>query len=222
MTTIFDAGGFGLGLFDAPDNVLVFDDLTTYYINLLIIQYFTKFRARQTVGSFVKESVADHIEEAVRDGFNLDTAVGAQLDTLAAYRGAQRTVFGLNLTRQYFHMPFYDDVDPTTGKGFAEYGDTVDWFFLLYADANQPSYAMNDDELRRLTKFLGKTQSRFLSLKELDDILFEFFGNNVQLADNENMTITYTHSLGDPDTLFTIVDQTHNLPHGAGVRVIVV
>lgn len=222
MTTIYDSGGYGLGLYDASDNVLVFDTLTTYYIDLLIIQYITKVNARQTVGVFVKESVADHISEAVRDGFDLENAVGAQLDTLAAYRGAIRTVFGLDLSRNFFHMPPYDDVDPTLGFGFAEYGDTVTWFFLLYANANQPSYAMNDDELRRFTKYLAKLQSNFLSLKEVDDILFEFFQNKVQLVDNGDMTITYTHDVGDPDNLFTIVSQTNNLPRPAGVHAIVV
>lgn len=220
MTTIYDAGGFGIGLYDAPDSVLVFDDLATYYMNLLIIQYYTKQRARETVGIYAKEAIADHILETVRDGFNLETAVGAQLDILAAYRGAQRTVFGLDLTHNYFNLPSYGTTP--NDFGFAEYGDTVGWFFFLYADANVPSYAMNDDELRRLTKFLAKTQSRFLSLKEIDDILFDFFGNEVTLTNNGDMTITYTHDVGDPDTLFTIVNQTGNLPRPAGVEVVVV
>lgn len=223
MTTIYDAGGYDFGGYDSPDSVLTFDELTTYYIELLIMQYFNKTRARQTVGTFVRESVADHIEEAVRGAFNLDTAVGTQLDSLALYRGAVRTVFGLDLTRRYFAMPSVDDPAKDTYKGFALTDDAVvDWFFLLVADANLPSYAMNDDELRRLTKFLAKTQSRFLSLEEIDNILFEFFANKVQLTDNGDMTITYTHDVGDPDTLFTIVNQTHNLPHPAGVQVIVV
>lgn len=222
MTLYYGDGGYGLGFYDGADPVLTFNSLTEYYINLLIMQYFNKVRARQTVGTLVQELVASEIIAQVRDGFNLETAVGNQLDFLALYRGATRTVFGLDLTRDYFHMPFYDDPDPEDGFGFALYGDTVTWYFLLYADSNQPIYAMNDDELRRLIMFRARTQSRFLSLKEIDEILFEFFEDKVHLADNEDMTITYTHDVGDPDTLFTVVNGTNSLPRPAGVGAIVV
>lgn len=220
MTTIYGAGGYGDGGYGF-DAAPAFDELTEYYIDLLIIQYRRLSNARNTTGLLVQESVAGSVANAVRDGFDLDTAVGAQLDILAQYRGAQRVVFGLDLTKDFFAMPGYDDLDPEAAFGFAEYGDTVTWYWALYADANQPLYAMTDDELRRLIKFLAETQSRNMTLQEIDNTLFEFFGTNVQLTDNGDMTMTYTHSLGDPDRLFTIVNQTGNLPKPSGVRVIV-
>lgn len=201
---------------------LEFDELTEYYINLLILQYNNRPNARNTVGVFLKEEVADRIIQQVQDAFNVDTAVGDQLDLLAQYRGASRTVVGLDITRGYFAMPGYDD-DTTGLFGFAEYDDaTVTWFWLLYASANQPVYALTDDELRRLIKFLAKTQSRYLSNKELDDIFWEFFADKVNMIDNADMTVTYEHVVGDPDNLFTIVEGTGNLPQPAGVEVIVV
>lgn len=225
MTLDYGGGGFGLGLYDGDDDGFDFDDLTKYYIGLLIIQYFTKVRARDTVGVSVRALVADNVYQAVSDGFDLDSAVGAQLDILASYRGAQRTVFGLDLTRDFMAFPFYDDpdVEAAARAGFALYDDAiVTTYFLLYADGGSAIGTLTDDELRRVTKFLARTQSRYLSAKEIDDIMFEFFADKVNVVDNQDMTVTYIHDVGDPDTLFGIIEQLGYLPRPAGVEVLVV
>lgn len=217
----FGFGGYGFGPYDSGPSPIDFSDAVVYYVNLLIIQYRAKSNARNTVGVLTQEGVADGIVAAVRDGFDINTAVGLQIDLLGTYRGAVRTVFGLDLTHSYFATPVYGEADADTVKGFAFYGDVITWFFLQYADAVRPIYSMNDDELRRLIKFRAESQSRFLSLQEIDNILFEFFGTNVTLTDNGDMSITYTHNIGDSDTLFGIVKDTNSLPSPAGVLVIV-
>lgn len=221
MTAYFGFGGFGEGRFSADDFVMSFDELTTYYINLLIAQYHTKPKARATVGVFSQEAVAGGINMQVRDGFNLNSAVGAQLDLLAQYRGVERAVYGLDLTRAYFSMPFTTDPNPETYPGFAFTTDVfISDYFLMVADTNRPLYAMTDDELRRVIKLRAKTQSRFLSMLECDNILFEFFGNNVHMADNGDMTMTYYHNPADTDTLFGIARTTNSLPKPMGVSLI--
>lgn len=218
MPELYGSGGYGFGLY-STDDIIDFDALTKYYINLLIIQYIAKPRARATVGTFVQEVVAGQIVAQVRDAFDLDTAIGFQLDILASYRGATRIVFGLDIGKNYFSMPFYGD--PDVGfYGFAFYGDSPTWYWLLYADNNAPIYAMNDDELRRLTKLRAKTQSRLLSMKEVDAIIFEFFGFNLSITDNGDMTVTYTHNPGDTDNLFKIAKGTDSLPRACGVEII--
>jgi hypothetical protein len=201
---------------------LTFDELTTYYINLLIMQYITKANARRTVGVVVQEVTANSIIAQVRDGFDLDAAVGLQLDKLASYRGVQRTVYGLDLSRDYFAMPYYDDPTPEAVSGFSVYGEDPAAYWVLYADVMRPLYAMTDDELRRATKYAASAQSRYLSVKEIDDIFWLFFGANASLEDNEDMTIKYVHNPTDPDTLFKIVNETGMLPHPAGVEVAVI
>ena len=217
---IWGPGLWGPGLWGAADSILVFDGLTTYYINLLIIQYCNKPKARATVGILVRELVSDQIIAQVRDGFNLEVAVGSQLDTLASYRGAQRIVFGIDLTRDYFALPSYDDADLDTYHGIGVYAEDPSVYFMFYADTNRPSYAMTDDELRRLVKLLAKTQSRFLSVKEVDDILWAAFGAMVTLQDNEDMTIEYVHDPSDTDTLYKIAAGVGAFPHPSGVEVI--
>lgn len=200
------------------------EELTAYYEALLILQYVLKPNASGTIGALVAELVADMIENQVRDGFDLDTAVGKQLDYLGEYRGVDRTVFGLVLTKDYFQLPSTDVVDPSIFFGFARVADPgiPSWFFLRIADVTAMETIMNDGQFSLIIKYLARVQAAFLSLEEIDSILDEFFGQYVIMTDNEDMTITYTHDSADPGTLFDFVDQLNLLPKPAGVLVNVV
>lgn len=219
MPELWGGGGWGLGLWGASDAETGFDEITTYYINLLIMQYITRPNARKVVGTFVNEITVGSLIENVRDAFDIETAVGAQLEMLAAYRGLVRTVYGIDLTRAYFELAEYADTAPLGGVGFAFYSDSPTDYSLTYPDIERPIYAMTDNELRRITQLVSKTQSRFLSLEEVDDILFEFFGDNLTLTDNQNMTILYTHNPADTDNLYKIAHGLGVLPRPAGVSV---
>ncbi len=103
--------------------------------------------------------------------------------------------------------------------GFALYGQSpITWYFLNYIDANRPIYALNDDEMCRLTQFKALVQSELLSMENVDDILFEFFADNVAVFEDGDMHITYIDLISDTDTLFTIANATKSLPRPAGVR----
>lgn len=221
MTIEFGAGGFGLGTFDGP-SVLSFNELTPYYQKLLIMQYVTKPKAYNTVGVFVDEMIASQIISKVQDAFDVETAIGVQLDMIGQYKGAQRVVHGIDITRILFSMPGYDDTPGVDVTGFVLYGGTPTGYWLTYAGAQAPIYALNDDEMRRLIKYLARLQASDHSLEDLDNILFEFFGNSVTMTDNGDMTITYAHDVGDTDNLFNIVRDTGNLPRPAGVGIVVV
>jgi hypothetical protein len=195
-----------------------FDDLTVYYIGLLIIQYVNLPRARETVGVFAREMVADSVALAVRSGFDLETAIGRQLDILAEYRGAKRSVYGVDLGRLYFSFPYATDSSPS-GGGFVLAGSEPDSYWLLASGSAATSYSMSDDELRRFVKYLAELHSIEFSVKNIDDLLWAFFGDNVEMTDNENMTLSYVHDAGDTDTLFTIIFGTAKLPKPAGVSI---
>jgi hypothetical protein len=199
------------------------DELKEYYANLLIIQYFNRANARAMVKAVTGEAIADNVIVAVRDAFDLDTAVGVQLDVLGQYRGVSRYVFNFDLSKDYFDWPIYSTVDPSTFFGFALYADgdaDIDWFFLRYQDASAVSYTMNDQEYREVIRFRTQTDSSFLSVKDIDDILFAIFGTEVTLIDHLDMTITYNDPITDPNiNLFTLLDESGSLPKPAGVAV---
>ena len=60
-----------------------------YLANLLIIQYNNLPRASATIKAIAK-MFPDELILSVRDGFNLETATGKQLDILAKYIGVER------------------------------------------------------------------------------------------------------------------------------------
>lgn len=70
-----------------------------YLSNLLIIQYNNKPRAKATIEALAKMFPVDLIL-SVRDGFDIETAEGKQLDILAKYIGAERGYTDLNDQKQ--------------------------------------------------------------------------------------------------------------------------
>lgn len=65
-------------------------EIIDYYANLLIMQYNGKPRASETVKTFVGPYVMDQLPVASQNAFDLETAIGAQLDVIAKYVGATR------------------------------------------------------------------------------------------------------------------------------------
>lgn len=68
------------------------NEIKDYYANLLILQYRTLEKARAHIKALVRNAYADGLLKKVIDGFNIDTAVGKQLDILGKYIGLGRNV----------------------------------------------------------------------------------------------------------------------------------
>lgn len=193
-----------------------------YYVQLLIIQFKTLPNATGTIRALTTEAVADQIFSQVLNGFDLSTAVGAQLNTLAQYVGAPRTIYAYDPTVPYFAFQGYSDT-LLPNVGFASYSDTTDPidFWLSYT-TGETSFILSDGQLRSLISYMIAVHKSNTTLASIDDILQTFFGTYCTLADNEDMTVTYTHQTSDPNLLFSIVNQLGLLPQPAGVQVQVV
>ncbi len=209
------------------------DDLIQFYVNLLIIQYANQPRASGTIYAFIGELIQGQIVSQVGDAFNfalspigptLSSAVGAQLEAVASYRGAQRVYYGL-APNSFFQLPDAGDTIPVAGfNGFMDATDPdtqedVTWLFATAQDTEQPLYSLTDDQLYRLTQMRALFQSRPATLQTIDAILETFFGNNVALIDNETMTIYYVDLNTDTDPFFGIASLSNSFPHPAGVLV---
>lgn len=66
--------------------------IVKYYTDLLILQYRDKPKARANVALGVDPFVMDQLPNQIQNAFNLDTAVGVQLDVLGKYAGISRNV----------------------------------------------------------------------------------------------------------------------------------
>jgi len=199
------------------------DELTKYYVDLLILQYANKANARATVDAVVRSLIGDQIIQQVEDAFDLANAVGVQLDAIGTYRGASRIIVGISLDKTFFTMPDYGDGDASSVPGFAVYadGENVPQYWAVYADSQNPVYVLTDTDFRIFIQYLADLHSLDLGLGPIDVFLFKYFGNYVTLDDNGDMTITYTDDPTDPSVLFKVASFTNNLPHPAGVEIIV-
>ena len=65
-------------------------ELIAYYVNLLVLQYRQKPNARAMVATTVTPVLMDYLPVAVQDAFDLNTAVGKQLDIIGKYCGVTR------------------------------------------------------------------------------------------------------------------------------------
>lgn len=68
-------------------------EIIDYYAGLLIIQYSDKPKAIAHIETIITNVIMDQLPTQIRDGFNIDNAVGAQLDVLAKYVGVSRNSY---------------------------------------------------------------------------------------------------------------------------------
>jgi len=73
-------------------------ELIAYYANLLILQYRTKPKAVPTIMALIRAIMFFNIIREVENGYDIETAIGKQLDVIAKYVGAERLVNSLDLT----------------------------------------------------------------------------------------------------------------------------
>ena len=70
--------------------MVTIDDIKKYYENLLIVQYHDKPKAKETVGTWVECMTGDSILTDLSSAFDIDTAVGKQLDVIGLFVGLGR------------------------------------------------------------------------------------------------------------------------------------
>ena len=197
-------------------------ELRDYYKALIIIQYFDKPKAQGHVGALISETIASQIINQVWQGFNIDTAVGKQLDIIGKYVGINRIVSGFSFGRNYLGLPSYDDPTPGTYYGLALYGDTPSWFFMRYSDTGN-QYKMTDVEMRTIIKMKIEINNMYCSLSNIDEYIQDYFTVGVTpvvaVIDNLNMTINYNFS-GSIQVIHRLAAFLNLLPAPAGVQTI--
>lgn len=68
-------------------------EIIDYYADLLIIQYDKKTKAYATIQAIISNIIMDQLPTQVMNAFNVDDAVGVQLDTLGEYNGVSRSAY---------------------------------------------------------------------------------------------------------------------------------
>ena len=199
-------------------------EIIDYYKSLIIMQYRSLPNALDHVGAWAAIFLQDQITEKVSTAFDIETAIGAQLELLGSYRGITRVVYGLT-SGAYWSVVPYDDVSPGSYFGLAEYDDAdPTWMTLQYDDLNNVGYTLTDYQMRTLIKLKAQFDSWDGTLGKLDFILYSFFGTYVNVVDNQDMTIVFNHQSADPDPnqIWLMAVTAGILPSNAGVSYTVV
>lgn len=196
------------------------DNIVDYYASLLIIQYHNKPKAKAMVELFVREMLAAGIIFDVRDGYDVETAVGTQLDIIGKYVGIDRYYTGQTL-EGFFSFISYDEVTtPPAGRiGFSVYGDfeTKEGKTLKYSDILSENLILGDDDYRILIKLKILQNNSDHSHQSIDEAIYAFFGNDV-IADSEGGMVMYYFVPVNMSAITKVAFQKNALPKPMGVR----
>lgn len=176
---------------------LILSTIINYYVNLLIIQYHDKPKATATITLLINQIWANMILFQIRDGFNLKSAKGKQLDIIGAWVGLSRFYNGQLL----FFQPRFSLIDwnSTTDNlqgGFSTFEtfDTLDGGFLDYSDLNPTQNQLNDDTYRLMIGLKIIKNSIQHTAKNIDKAIWNYFGGDVYTVWSSNILTYYYKS----------------------------
>lgn len=197
------------------------DDIVRSYVDLLIIQYFNKPKARATIDLFVRELLAQGILFDIRDAYSVDTAVGVQLDVIGKYVGIDRFYTGQDLDG-YFSLITYEEVDspPPEKIGLADYSDFDSNIgsFLRYFDVLSSGLRLDDESFRFLIRMRIVQNHSDHSHFSIDESMFRFFGLSVIPDSIGNMEMFYFAS-SDVIEIARIAFEKQVFPRPMGVGI---
>lgn len=168
-------------------------ELIDYYANLLILQYRQKPNAYAMIQTLVKPVIMDQLPAQVEAAFEIDTAIGVQLDVIGEYVGISRSGFDfsgpvtLNDT-DYRQLIRIKIVQNNFGSSLATIQDFLNRFFagtIFVFDfrSMRIGYFLNSGSLSlELAQFfiraglLPKPMGVQLSATIYGPVLTEFFG----------------------------------------------
>lgn len=162
------------------------ESIKKYYADLLILQYKSKPRARETIKLGVDIYLGDSIMLQFQDILDIDNAVGEQLNIIGKILDCPRIVAGIGDEKPYFN--FHGESD---NHGFSVVNQLSDGYFKNRRLHNFSVYTLSDTDYRLLLKFKALANVQRGSWGEMDDILYNMFGNNIRLVNNKNLSITY-------------------------------
>ena len=215
------------------------DDLKTYYSSLLIMQYNQKPKAIGTIQALSGAAIASDIEGQVKAAFDLNTAVGKQLDILGNLVGVSR-VLPVALPAPDYFSTVDSDAPSTALKGFSTSDIPVvqPYWFFYGAYPTESLWSMDDETYRNLIRYIIQLNKSDFSLYDAQVILnsawhnpTSYFGlgdTGVPCAITGVGTITpgpmevvfYIYQNGVPDLLFKAIFAAKALPVPAGVKVL--
>lgn len=190
--------------------------MNDYYANLLIMQYRDKPKALATMKAITNCATCDDLFPALRRCFDLDTAVGAQLDVVGRIVGVSRNVYGLDLENTYLKLRRYDGSD--SGTKLTRYADGRTYVRLRRYKVDA-SFQLTDDEYRLIIRLKIICNSFARLTKNIVDKVYEIFGSGVTVTANKDMSYTWTVNDSQYSRIITIANFVGVLPRPAACSI---
>lgn len=201
------------------------EELIEYYINLLILQYRKQPNAQNTIRALATAAMIFDIARQVENGYDVETAIGVQLDIIGKYVGANRVVTAIDFERVFFGSISYDATPPVLGvTGSISYTEPnpPDAQVLRYDAVTGSVFSLTDQELRIIINILRSRNISNFSVADIDAIFFEVFGTQFSFTDNLNMTISYGFT--EVDRRFVNILDAENIlmkPLAVGLNIVI-
>ena len=168
--------------------------LIEYYQDLLIVQYHDKPKAKAMIKAEMEETLANLLDIQVRDAFDVDTAVGAQLDIIGKWVGVDRIFKGQMFdNKSWFSLTRYNEPTNPLQGGFSRFDnfDTLEGGFLTYDFIVSTRNKINDTDFRMLIKLKIIRNNIKHSPKDIDEAMYKLFADTLYTVWGECMEMTF-------------------------------
>ena len=162
--------------------------LIEYYQDLLIVQYHDKPKAKAMIKAEMEETLANLLDIQVRDAFDVDTAVGVQLDIIGKWVGVDRIFKGQMFDNEsWFSLTRYNEPTTPLQGGFSRFDnfDTLEGGFLTYDFIVSTRNKINDTDFRMLIKLKIIRNNIKHSPKDIDEAMYKLFADTLYTVWNE-------------------------------------
>ena len=175
---------------------LILTTLINYYVNLLIIQYHDKPKAKATIALLINLIWANLIIFQIRDGFDWRTAVGPQLDIVGKWEGLSRFYNGqLLFLHPWFSLIDWNSTPDNLQGGFSTFDtfDILEGGIIDYSTIKPTQNQLADDAFRLMIGLKIIKNHINQTAKNIDEAIWNYFDGNVYTVWNSK-TLTYYYT----------------------------
>lgn len=177
------------------------NEIIQAYTNLLEIQYNGLPKAVETVKLHCKTLLANMLLWQIRNGFDIETAIGYQLDIIGLWEGIDRYFKGGTYENQLWlaYFDWNDNNQPTALQGcYKDWNNetTEDGAYLNYTDVISATNRLDDESFRKLLKLKIAKNTLINTNKNIDDVINNIFGSLVYTTWGvQEVTYNYNNSV---------------------------
>lgn len=156
--------------------------VANYYVNLLIIQYHNKPKARATIYLLASLIYANMALLQIRDGFDWKTAIGPQLDIVGKWVGVDRFYNGqLLFLHPWFSLIDWNSTPDNLQGGFSTFEtfETLEGGIIDYDTIGPSQNSLSDDYFSMMIGLKIIHNNINHTAKNIDEAIWNYFNQQV-------------------------------------------